>query len=225
MKSSFSKTFTFLLIISVAHSTHSQTTQKYRFKEWHTTHDIEKFPCMNEKETELFKKIKDASKVEERKKTVRQTTKAAVKEQRGIASTTTSFFDKSLNKRFVCPPFHFVRKPYPGTEAFGKTDMFERVKLTQSNLKIIDGLSRGQDWPITFKTGYAEGKTGKGTPMRLTPLNPEEGTENRFLIQTIIWPNGSAPLLTLCYPEELHEQCNPYKDPSEIKKPTGVAQK
>lgn len=209
------------MVIIVAHSTHSKDSQQHRFGEWHTTHDIEKFPCMNDKETEMFKKIKDGSKAEERKKTVRQTTKAS--QSRQVASAT--FFDKNLNKRFVCPPFHFVRKPYPGKEAFGKTDMFERVKMVDGWFQVIDGLSHGQSWPLKFKGGYAEGKTGKGTPVRLAPLNPEDGANARFMIQSIIWPNGSAPLLTLCYPEELHEQCNPYKDPAQNRSAQGVAQK
>lgn len=184
------------------------------YGKWYTTHTIEKFPCMNEKEIAFLKRITSIEKIEQKNLLLASHRKEVKPSARRPASIHP---DKLTNKNFICPPFKGVKNPYPQAVEFGKAATFERIKLLPSHMQIINGLSKNQQWPLNYnpEKGYYEGQTSHGTPTNLIPVL--SGNDVRFMVQYILWQDKTPPSLTLCYREELHTQCNPYPNPDTVK--------
>jgi len=197
------------LVIS---SAFADSSKKNAWGQWHQTHGIEKFPCMNEKENEYFQRWIHVAHNDENKKIMAEHRKQVRPGSRVPASIKG---EKIVSQRFVCPPFRGVRNPHPEIVEFGKAAQFEHIKITNSGMQILQGRERGKTWPLQYKSdkGYFEGSTPAGTPTNVIPLVPPTGEKVRFLVQYLIWKDKTPPVLTLCYREDLHNQCNPYPQP------------
>jgi hypothetical protein len=210
-------TFAVALILSsfFSISAHGDTKQpaKPKFDKWYETVSIDKFPCMNDKETEFLKRIVDMQKIEQRLVLLSDHRKQVQPSSRRPASVSP---EKLHNQNFVCPPFKGVRNPYPQVIEFGNAAPFERIKLTDSFMEIINGKNKNEKWNISFNNskGYYEGQNPRGTPINLIPMAPEKGKDVRFLVQYLLWKDKTPPSLTICYREDLHNQCNPYMNPA-----------
>ena len=205
------RTFLFVLLILVSNSSISQEKNATTaFGQWHTTHGLEKFPCMDKKEEEYFKKWTQIDKIEDKIVLLKNHRHVYKKQKRSLASVSPQ---KMTNTNYICPPFRGVRNPHPQVLEFGKASSFEHIRITNSDMKILNGLNKNESWPLHFdaKKGYFEGQTLRGTPINIIPLESEKHTQGRFVVQYLIWKDKTAPTLTLCYREDLHSQCNPYK--------------
>lgn len=200
------------LAIALLISTTAFAADKHSFK-WFTTHSVEKFPCMNEKESQFLKRIVDMQKIEQKKTLLADHRKNVKPTPRHPASIHPEVV---TNQRFICPPFKGVRNPYPQAVEFGKAAPFERFVITENTMNIINGLSKNEKWNMSYNSqkGYYEGETPRGTPTNLIPLSTDPKGSVRFFVQYLIWKDKTPPSLTLCYREDLHAQCNPYKDPA-----------
>lgn len=204
------RTFLFVILILISNSSISQEKNATTvFGQWHTTHGLDKFPCMDKKEEEYFKKLIQIHKIEEKISLLEDHRKSLKPNKRSPASVSPQSITKT---NFICPPFRGVRNPYPQVLEFGKASTFEHIRITNSNMKILNGLNRNEAWPIHFSAskGYFEGKTTRGTPINIIPLEGEQNQNTRFVVQYLLWQDKTAPTLTLCYREDLHNQCNPY---------------
>jgi len=184
---------------------------------WYTTHGLDKFPCMNEAETKYFTRWIGVSKNEERSAILADHRKQVAPGSRAPASVGPQGV---ISKNFICPPFRGVRNPYEQVVDFGKASTFERIRITDSQMQILNGLNQNEKWDLHYNSGkgYFEGQTKSGTPMNIIPLVPTGKDKVRFIMQYLVWKDKTPPTLTLCYREDLHNQCNPYKKP-EPKKP------
>jgi hypothetical protein len=198
---------------------HSKKRSPIKFDKWYETVGLDKFPCMNEKETSFLKQIVDRT--VERKTLLSSHRKEVRPSSRAPASVKSN---KINNHNFVCPPFKGVRNPYPEVVEFGKAAPFERIHVADTYVEVLNGKSKNEKWQMNFNNskGYYEGQNPRGTPLNLIPLKPAKGEDVRFLVQYMVWKDGSAPALTICYREDLHNQCNPYMNPDlkPIEKPT-----
>jgi hypothetical protein len=206
------RTFVFLLLFLSSHSIAQQKTVNEIYGQWHTTHGIDNFPCMNKPELEYFEKLINIEKNEQKKEILAQHRKQVRPSPRMPASVNPKAITKS---NFICPPFRGVRNPHPQVYDFGKASTFERVRFSQKDMHILNGLSQNQKWPLHFNSqkGYFEGTTAVGTPMNIIPMVPPPGEKVRFVVQYLLWKDKTPPSLTLCYREDLHRQCNPYAKP------------
>lgn len=188
------------------------------YEPWHTTHGLEKFPCMDELETAYFQRLINVTKNEEKTVILSEHRKSVKKQGRAPANVSPH---RLISKQYICPPFRGVRNPYPGVHEFGTASPFELIKLTGSEMQILSGLKKNERWPLSFDSqkGYFQGQTKTGTPVNLIPLLPAQG-DVRFLIQYMVWQDKTPPSLTLCYRADLHQQCNPYKKPEPSKTAT-----
>lgn len=206
------RTVLFVLLVLMSNTSISQEKNATSvFGKWHTTHGIEKFPCMDKKEEEYFKKLISIEKIEEKNSLLAEHRKSLRAKGRQIASI--SKHSPQLTKtNYICPPFRGVRNPHPQVLEFGKASTFEHIRLTTSNMEILNGLNRNESWPLKYvsQKGYFEGKTPRGTPVNIIPLQSESPQDTRFVVQYILWKDKTPPSLTLCYREDLHTQCNPY---------------
>lgn len=206
------RTLTFILMFLSSTSIAQQKGPSDPFGQWHTTHGIDKFPCMNSSEMEYFTRLINVSKIEEKKKILADHRKQVAPSSRAPASIAPTVISKA---NYVCPPFRGVRNPHPQVFDFGKASTFERIRLTQNKMQILNGLNANEQWPLQYNTskGYYEGQTPRGTPTNLIPIISGGGSDVRFIVQYMIWKDNTAPALTLCYREDLHKQCNPYAKP------------
>lgn len=206
------------LVLLYTHSSYAGGASiKKAFGAWHTTHGVEKFPCMDEKENQYFQRLITVHRSEERQKILadhRQQVKPSSRQPASVSP-------KALtSNNYVCPPFRGVRNPHPQVVEFGKAATVEHFKIAASSMTILDGTKKNEKWNLNYipRKGYFEGATKKGTPINLIPL-PSNEKNPRFLVQYILWQDKTPPSLTLCYREDLHKQCNPYPDPAEANPP------
>lgn len=206
------RTLLFVIMIFSGPSIAQQKTAGDMFGQWHETHGIDKFPCMNKTEEAYFTRLINIEKNEEKLKILADHRRTVQPSSRMPASVKVSNFSKH---NYICPPFRGVRNPHPKILDFGTASLFERIRLQPRHMQIINGISHDQKWEHKFNSrkGYYEGKTPSGTPTNIIPLVPEAGDQVRFLVQYIIFKDKTPPALTLCYREDLHRQCNPYAKP------------
>lgn len=216
------RTLIFLLLILSSNQTLAQQKNLNDvFGQWHTTHGLDKFPCMNKDEETYFTRLINVAKTEEKKQILAEHRNKVRPSSRMPAAIPTTV----TKSNFICPPFRGVRNPHPQVFDFGKASTFERIRLTESNMQIINGLNKNEQWPLNYNSqkGYFEGKTPRGTPTNIIPLTPPPGEKVRFVVQYLIWQDKTPPTLTLCYREDLHKQCNPYAKPGTEAKPNSPA--
>jgi hypothetical protein len=209
-------------VILFSSSLFAGTAQKSKgWTPWYTTHGLDKFPCMNEKETQYFTRLINVKKNEERSTILADHRRRVKPSSRMPASVSPNSI---ISHKFICPPFRGVRNPYEQVIDFGKASTFERVKITDSKMQILNGLSKNERWDLHYNNskGYFEGQTKNGTPMNIIPLVPPHHEKVRFLIHYLLWKDKTPPTLTLCYREDLHNQCNPYKKPEPAADPTAT---
>lgn len=206
------RTLLFLCLVFSGQSIAQQKTAGDIFGQWHETHGIDKFPCMNKSEEAYFTRLIQVQKNEEKKKILADHRKVVKPSPRMPAAISANSLSKG---NFICPPFRGVRNPYPAVKDFGTAAQFERIHIQPQHMQIINGLSRDQKWPHQFhpQKGYFEGKTPRGTPTNIIPLVSDPSEPVRFVVQYLIWQDKTPPTLTLCYREDLHKQCNPYAKP------------
>ncbi len=206
------RTLAFILMFLSSTSIAQQKGPSDPFGQWHTTHGLDKFPCMNDAEMKYFTRLINVSKIEEKKKILADHRKSVAPGGRRPASIHPTRLAKS---NYVCPPFRGVRNPHPQVFDFGKASLFERIRLSPTSMDILNGTNANEKWALQFDSakGYYEGKTPRGTKTNLIPIIPESGGSVRFLVQYMIFNDNTAPALTLCYREDLHKQCNPYAKP------------
>jgi hypothetical protein len=200
-----------VLLLTSLHAFAGTKKPAKNFEPWYTTNGLEKFPCMNDAETAYFTRWINVSKNEE-KTTILTEHRKQVKPGRAPASVSANGI---VSKNFICPPFRGVRNPYAQTVEFGKASSFERIRITNSEMQILNGLKKNERWNLHYDSakGYFEGQTKNGTPTNIIPLVPGTREPVRFIMQYIVWQDKTPPTLTLCYREDLHNQCNPYKKP------------
>lgn len=211
------RTIAFLLLFLSSTSIAQQKKTVSSFGKWHETHGLDKFPCMNEKETKYFQRLISVERNDEKKKILAQHRRQVLPSSRMPASVQPQ---KMTKYNFICPPFRGVRNPYPQVKEFGKASTFERIHISDNSMSILNGLSHNQKWPTQYNTkkGYFEGKSQGGTPFNIIPMVPPSGENVRFIVQYLIWQDKTPPSLTICYREDLHKQCNPYPDPATVEK-------
>lgn len=206
------RTLVFVLMFLSSTSIAQQKGPSDPFGHWHTTHGLDKFPCMNEKEMQYFTRLINIAKIEEKKQILADHRKTVAPSGRRPASVSPAHITKS---NYICPPFRGVRNPHPQVFEFGKASTFERIRLSDSGMEILNGINAKEKWPLRYNPnkGYFEGRTARGTATNIIPLIPDTRDPVRFLVQYMIWKDNTAPALTLCYREDLHHQCNPYAKP------------
>lgn len=206
------RTLVFILMFLSSTSIAQQKGPSDPFGQWHTTHGLDKFPCMNAKEMAYFTRLINVEKIEEKKQILADHRKTVKPSSRRPASIAPANIAKS---NYICPPFRGVRNPHPQVFDFGKASTFERIHLSSTEMEILNGINVHEKWPLTYNVskGYFEGQTPRGTMTNLIPIVPESGDPVRFVVQYMIWKDNTAPALTLCYREDLHKQCNPYAKP------------
>lgn len=207
--------FVFLVFSSNSIAQHKGIHLNDLFGQWHETHGLDKFPCMNKAEEQYFTRLITIAKNEEKKKILADHRRAVQPRSRMPASINPQSLTKA---NFICPPFRGVRNPHPQVRDFGTASTFERIRLSPTHMQILSGQSKNEKWPVHFNSGrgYFEGKTPRGTPTNIIPMTPPPGEQVRFIVQYLIWQDKTPPSLTLCYREDLHKQCNPYAKPGTV---------